>query len=108
MTDQIAQSLYCQLSATTHVVLKSDRVAAAIAYAHVRAQWKLAGPEKRQEMDLMRSASHNAVIDACNILSRAMGDSNEDTSWRDALGNDRRSIGDFACHLQTVIALSAS
>ena len=47
-------------------------------------------------MDGTRTAAHNALIDALNILSRAMIKAGEDTTWRKQLGNDRQEIGDLA------------
>lgn len=102
-----ATLLHGQLDQTSHHDLKRDLERAAVLYAHQRAMWALASKEERREMDASRTAAHNAFIDACNILSRAMTRSGEDASWRTALGDDRKVIGDFACHLHCLLAISA-
>ncbi len=58
-------------------------------------------------MDASRTRAHEALIDACNILSRAQARLGGENNWRDALGNDRQSIGDFACFIHLFLALSA-
>jgi len=99
--------LYRSIKATGHVELRRGLEMAAVAYAHRRAQWALATTEDRCEMDAARTAAHNVLIDSCNVLARAMARSGEDQSWRVDLGCDRRAIGDFACHVHAVIALTA-
>ena len=58
-------------------------------------------------MDPERTRAHNALIDCCNILSRNMRTAGEDNSWRVALGDDRKAIGDFACLLHCLLGISA-
>ena len=107
LTHNTAVSLYDQLEQTNHNVLKRDLENAAVLYAHWRAKWALAPLEARSDMDEERSRSHTAFIDACNILARAMRRSGEGASWRDNLGDDRKVIGDFACHLHCLLAIAA-
>ena len=102
-----AEVIYQQLASTAHSDLKHDLEVAAIAYAHQRAEWALASLDGRREMEVARTRAHDAFIDACNILSRAMARSVEDASWRDALGGDRKVVGDFACHLHCLLAIAA-
>ena len=107
MTHQSAKQLYALLSTTQHVELRRDLDSAAVAYAHWRAQWALATPDERRDMDAARSASHNVLIDSCNVLARAMTQAGEDSLWRDLLGNDRKEIGDFGCYVACSLAVSA-
>lgn len=107
MNEENARALHRQLSTTKHVTQKRELEIAAMTYAHLRAQWALAPSDERSEMDVARTAAHNALIDSCNILSRAMTRSGEDSSWRGSLGDDRKVIGDFACHLHCLMAISA-
>lgn len=107
MTQKAANDLWNVIKGTMHIDLKRQFEGAAIAYAHQRAVWALASTGERREIDVSRTAAHNAFIDACNILSRAMTSSGEDSSWRAALGDDRKVIGDFACHLHCLLAISA-
>jgi hypothetical protein len=59
-------------------------------------------------MEIARTSAHDAFIDACNILTRAMRRSGEEASWRDTLGDDRKVIGDFACHLHSLLNSTSS
>jgi hypothetical protein len=102
-----ATALYGIVARTSHHDLLRDVDHAAVTYAHHRATWALASAAERREMDPSRTAAHNAFIDACNILSRAMARSAEDSSWRATLGDDRKVIGDFACHIHCQLAISA-
>lgn len=107
MTYETAIHLHRHLASTKHVDLLRDLERSAITYAHLRASWAQANPEERLEIDPTRTAAHNSLIDGCNILARSMSKSGEDTAWRETLGNDRKSIGDFACYIHCVRALSA-
>jgi len=80
---------------------------AAVRYAHMRAAWQLASTADRAAMDLSRSKAHDVLIDACNILSRNMAARAEDVRWRAELGDDRKEIGDFACHLHAILGVRA-
>ena len=79
--------------------LKHDLILCAVRYAWLPADWRLTTPEARRAMDSGRTAAHNALVDAANILSRAMVKAGEDVTWRRELGDDRKEIGDWACHL---------
>jgi hypothetical protein len=87
--------------------LKDDLLARAVRYARLRTDWQLADHDRRRELDGSRTAAHNALIDACNILSRAMNERGKDISWRAQLGQDRREMGDFACYIHCILGLSA-
>lgn len=102
-----ASQLYQQITSTRHHDLMRELERTAVVYAHHRATWALGSHEERREMDAARTAAHNAFIDACNILSRAMTRSCEDSSWRVALGDDRKGIGDFACYIHCHLSIGA-
>jgi len=102
-----ATTAFEAIRASRHESLRQDLIRAAVNYAHYRAEWFLADPEQRRDMDQARTAAHNAFIDACNILSRQMAKSGEPTGWRDALGTDRKEIGDFACYIAMFVGLAA-
>lgn len=87
--------------------LARQLVEAAVRYAGRRVEWDLAAPADRAALDAGRTAAHDAFIDACSILSRAMAASGEDNSWRRAIGLERGEIGDFACLLHCVVGLRA-
>ena len=61
----------------------------------------------RVRMDPARIRAHQVLIDSFNILSRGLARHGEDNSWRGGLGDERRAIGDVACHLHSILAISA-
>ena len=87
--------------------LLQDVIEAAVRYARLRVDWVLLDREGRAALDPTRTAAHNTLIDACNILSRGMLRAGEDATWREALGNDRKVIGDMACHLHCALGVAA-
>ena len=87
--------------------LRTDLLAKAVEYAHIRAQWQLSPPSNRNKMDPRRTSAHNAFIDACNILSRNIGGEGFDISWRAEIGDDRKNIGAFACQISYMLGLAA-
>jgi hypothetical protein len=80
---------------------------AVVSYAQIRARWSLAPLEQRREMDRRRSAAHDALIDACNVLSRKMHRGGEDNRWREIITDDRKEIGDFACFVHAILGVRA-
>lgn len=102
-----ARAILACLEGSAHAALGRQLVEAAVRYAGRRVEWDLVSPADRAALDAGRTAAHDAFIDACNILSRAMAASGEDNSWRRAIGLERREIGDFACLLHCVVGLRA-
>lgn len=93
---------------TAETELKQDLIHCAVRYARLRTDWQLvANPDDRHAMDSARTAAHNALIDAANILSRAMVKTGEDATWRRELGDDRKEIGDWACLVHAHFGLQA-
>jgi hypothetical protein len=88
--------------------LRLQLLRAAIRYSNIRVEWMFMTSAERLEVDRQRTASHDAFIDAVNILSRAMmGQAGQDNSWRQVLGNNRKDIGDFACFLVAHLGILA-
>ena len=87
--------------------LRRQMFVAAINYARIRADWFMATVEVRAELDHRRRAAHNVFIDACNILSRAMHKQGKSITWRQTLGQNRKEMGDFACHLHCILGVRA-
>jgi len=79
----------------------------ALRYAGMRAEWAMATPEQRMDMDAARTRAHDAVIDSVNILCRNMSKEGLPIDWRKQLGDDRKVIGDFACGLYYQLSISA-
>lgn len=107
MDFETARSLYEGIETTKSLRPKRELLIAAIRYARIRADWSLLSREERSEMSRQRTAAHDALIDACNILSRSMREIGEDNSWRESLGNDRKEIGDFGCYIHCFLGLAA-
>lgn len=96
--------------APEHTALSTPRkelVRAAIKYARIRTDWLVASLEDRMTMDSRRTAAHNAFIDTCNAMSRAMHTAGFSNEWRAELTMDRKEIGDFACYLHCVFGVRA-
>ena len=87
--------------------LLSALVEIGVRYARIRVDWILADQEIRQNTEQARTHAHTAFIDACNILSRNMQKAGEDNNWRMLIGEDRKTIGDFACHLHCLLGIMA-
>ena len=79
----------------------------AFQYARIRTDWGLSTLEDRQRMNAERTDAHNVLIDACNILSRAMAEEGRNNSWRERLSDDRQVIGDFACLAHAIYGIAA-
>ncbi len=107
MTILEAEKIFDQLSNTKCESLRDDLIDLAVRYARIRVDWLLMDPKERGEIEASRSRAHNALIDACDILSRNMAAEGEDNSWRAALGNDRKIIGDFGCYIHYKLGMQA-
>jgi len=112
MTFDTATGLYDAISQSTRkdallTRLFDELVLAAVKYARLRVDWQLASLEERTDMDARRTRAHNAFMDSCNILSRAMVKNALGVEWRAELGTDRKEIGDFACHIHCLLGIRA-
>ena len=88
-------------------VLRLQVMRTAIRDCNIRAEWNFMTVKERMECDKQRTAAHNALIDAVNILSRSMAKSGQDNEWRRLLTDDRKVIGDFACLLVAHLGILA-
>ncbi len=77
----------------------------AVKYAHIRAGWNLLTREQKQGTDSSRTHAHDAFLNSVQILARLQGDAG--AAWKEALGEDRKRIGDFACYLALFWGLEA-
>ncbi len=107
MNLKAAATIYKGISRSRLEDPKRALIDAALRYAGQRVEYALADQDGRMKLEDSRTRAHNVLIDACNILNRAMSKSGEDNSWREKLGDDRREIGDFACCLHAVLGLKA-
>ena len=92
---------------TAELQLKRDLILCAVRHSRLRTDWRLADLAERKAMDAARTSAHNALIDAANILSMAMISAQENPSWRRKLGDDRKDIGDWACHVHARLGILA-
>jgi hypothetical protein len=107
MTLQTAKQVFDIIEDSGFSELKVDLYRAAEKYTSYRTAWRQTPREHRHLIDASRTQSHNALIDAFNILSREQAKLAEDNSWRGTLGEDRKAIGDMAAYIVLFLALSA-
>lgn len=87
--------------------LYKDLLESAVKYSESRSNWPLWSQDKKRDEDSTRTSRHNRVIDSFNILARHLKAQGKAAAWRDALGDDRKRIGDFACFLIFIGSLNA-
>lgn len=107
MTFEKSLSIFEKINSTKLQKLKEDLFETAIRYARIRTDWYFMTDDDKINNDNLRTRTHNALIDAFNIISREMIKVNEDASWRLDLGNDRKEIGDFACYVHCFFGLAS-
>lgn len=83
-----------------------DFIRKAVKYAAYRCKWEYMGREDRLAEDKYRTSSHNAFIDALNLLSRYLEAEGIDDCWRAELGEERKRLGDFACFVAYMTGIS--
>lgn len=90
--------------------LLEDLIGSAIIYADFRARWSLMDFDERKKIGASRSLQHNAYMSNLEIVARYMKHKGWDSDWINKLGtkeNDRKRLGDFACYLVCINAVSA-
>ncbi len=95
------------LKSSKHTILFNTLMERAIIYARIRVDWYYATLDEQLKMDFDRTEAHDEFILSCAELHQKMRESGEDTKWRAKIGKDRKSIGDFACLLHSVIGFLA-
>lgn len=78
----------------------------AISYAGIRANWFNLSYGERAAADGDRTRKHDLFIRAKDRLAEYMYENKMNIDWDDALGNHRKRIGDFACYMVFLIAVS--
>ena len=104
---EVAAEIYEQIKRSKLHDLKDDLIMAAIRYAELRVRSQQPAAAADPQIDADRTRAHNVFIDACNILARNMAKAGEDATWREALGDDRKTIGDLACYIYCFLGLAA-
>lgn len=105
MTLEKAEGILRLIDETILKELRDDLFRSAIEYARIRTNFYSLSLEEKAKLSSNRTRAHESLIRSCNILSRNMTQSGENTSWREFMGNDRMEIGDFACHLHCIFGL---
>ena len=112
------ENLYCQMieevgNDEIALELYEDLLDQARKYQDYRAKWFSWTREEKMENDPIRSSCHNTLIVKFNVLARFLRSSGKKASWREVLGNEeenpyvRKRIGDFACYMIFIEAISA-
>lgn len=78
----------------------------AIVYADIRAKWFNLNLGERAAADADRTRKHDLFIKAKNKLAEYMYENKMSIDWDDELGSRRKRIGDFACYMVFLIAVS--
>ena len=99
--DDIAKELY------------EDLLSQSRKYHYYRSNWPVWTREEKMENDPNRTICHDSLIIKFNVLARYFRQNGKTATWRDALGNEktepyaRKRIGDFACYLICIDAISS-
>jgi hypothetical protein len=107
MTFDEARKGFQQIVSTSQAPALEDFTRKAVRYAGLRVQHLLSPPARQPAVGSERTIAHDEFIVACDTLANQMAANNEDESWRDALGSDRKDIGDFACFVHCILGLTA-
>ena len=78
----------------------------AITYAGIRANWFNLSYGERAAADADRTRKHDLFIKAKDKLAEYMYENKMNIDWDDALGSQRKRIGDFACYMVFLISVS--
>lgn len=78
----------------------------AITYAGIRANWFHLSFSERAAADADRTRKHDLFIKAKDRLAEYMYENKMNIDWDDKLGTQRKRIGDFACYMVFLIAVS--
>ena len=84
----------------------NDFLNKAAKYAYIRNRWETMTREEKIEEDDSRTAMHNSLITAINVLSRIVGNEGVENAWREELGENRKRIGDFGCFVSYITGIS--
>lgn len=99
--DEIALELY------------EDLLSQARKYHYYRSNWPAWTREEKMENDPNRTICHDSLIVKFNMLARYLRQNAKTATWRDTLGDEkadsyvRKRIGDFACYLICIDAISS-
>ena len=110
---EIANSIYQELTKKEYrynqefTRLRDKLFKDAITYTNVRAEWHLKDKKEKLESDSYRKTVHDILIYSCDNLAMYMANNNMDATWWKRVGEKREVIGDFACYLHLIMALSA-
>lgn len=82
-------------------------------YHDYRSNWVVWTREEKMDKDPGRSICHDTLLIKFNVLSRYLRQNGKPALWRDTLGDEkadryvRKRVGDFACYLIFLDAISS-
>lgn len=85
--------------------LYNDFVSSCIKYASYRQNWLIS--KNRYVENDNRTMSHDKLIAMINQLCNYMKMQNGDTEWRNWIGDERKTIGDFACYIAFIYGIES-
>ena len=103
--DELVEIVKANVKDTTLMELWDELLEAVMDYAEFRQRWLLMEIEKRISKDKTRTMYHDVVMVKFDILARYMEKNGMDVSWKTALGENRKRVGDFACYIALFMAL---
>ena len=109
VANKIFNAIYSSIDTSDEdaVALYNDFLEGAFAYANVRSGWLMLSKEEKMDQDKGRTLKHDSIINRTNILARYLEKTGKDISWRNELGESRKTIGDFACYVALFYGLGA-
>ena len=87
--------------------LVNTMICRAVDYADIRARWGLFTTIEMARMNGIRSQYHDLFIQATDKLADYLMENGCEILWREQLGDDRKRIGDFACHIAYIQGIDA-
>ena len=82
-------------------------------YHYYRSNWVVWSREEKMDNDPARSICHDTLLIKFNVLARYLRQNGKPALWRDTLGDEtvdryvRKRVGDFACYLILIDAISS-
>ena len=109
VANKIFNAIYSSIDTSDEdaVALYNDFLEGSFAYANVRSGWLMLSKEEKMDQDKGRTLKHDSIINRTNILARYLEKTGKDISWRNELGESRKTIGDFACYVALFYGLGA-
>ena len=103
---KLAIEIFNEMKKIDSEFLLNELLESIIKYARIRTDWYFKTFEERKERDRSRTIAHDALISNINAISRNMAKNGQDISWREALTDNRKIIGDWACLIHAFLGIT--